>query len=186
MAIACLGWGSLIWKRGNLPVGDWYGDGPSLPLEFARLSRDGRVTLVITDAAPSIEVLWAEISAPTLENGIALLAEREGCPAHRIGHWPRKEGRLSSHENAIASWAQAKGLKGVVWTALPPNWNKVEDLGPTADQILEHLETLDDAAHAEALGYIFKAPPQIQTPLRPHLERVLRPRSGSTTDGPSI
>jgi hypothetical protein len=46
--IACIGWGSLIWDMRNLNVdGNWHADGPLLPIEFARQSRDGRITLVI-------------------------------------------------------------------------------------------------------------------------------------------
>lgn len=46
--IACIGWGSLIWDRRNLDVdGVWRVDGPMLPVEFARQSGDGRVTLVL-------------------------------------------------------------------------------------------------------------------------------------------
>lgn len=43
MKIAVLGWGSLIWKRGNLAVaGDFIPAGPRVPIEYCRVSTDGR------------------------------------------------------------------------------------------------------------------------------------------------
>ncbi|HOW68396.1 MAG TPA: hypothetical protein P5055_13320 [Candidatus Paceibacterota bacterium] len=50
MSIAILGWGSLIWNPRDLPItGDWQGDGPVLPIEFTRISDNGRLTLVIDE-----------------------------------------------------------------------------------------------------------------------------------------
>ena len=50
MKIAILGWGSLIWNQNGLPVkGQWKKNGPVLPIEFSRVSRDGRLTLVIDE-----------------------------------------------------------------------------------------------------------------------------------------
>ena len=45
--IVCLGWGSLIWRPGDLPVGDWRDDGPEIKVEFVRESTDHRLTLVL-------------------------------------------------------------------------------------------------------------------------------------------
>lgn len=48
MKIAILGWGSLIWDKRTLRLaGDWQTGGPVLPIEFSRVSGDGRLTLVI-------------------------------------------------------------------------------------------------------------------------------------------
>lgn len=55
MRIVIPGWGSLIWNPGNLAMtGEWQPDGPMLPVEFARVSTDGRLTLVIAPDVPAV------------------------------------------------------------------------------------------------------------------------------------
>jgi hypothetical protein len=52
MTIVCLGWGSLVWNRGGPPlVTEGNEDGPAIPIEFARQSDNGRMTLVITSGS---------------------------------------------------------------------------------------------------------------------------------------
>lgn len=57
----------MVWKPGDLPiVGEWRPDGPALPVEFSRQSRDGRMTLVVTDGAKPLPVsplVWFSISS---------------------------------------------------------------------------------------------------------------------------
>ncbi len=75
--IVCLGWGSLIWDPRALPWrGDWRRGGPRLPIEFAREAADGRVTLVVTDGAPLVHVLWIELDVSSLEEAMRALAVR--------------------------------------------------------------------------------------------------------------
>ena len=58
--IACIGWGSLIWDRRNLDVdGHWRADGPILPVEFARQSSNGRITLVLGRGFAPVPALWS-------------------------------------------------------------------------------------------------------------------------------
>ncbi len=83
MKIAVLGWGSLTWDKenlnGNLEVcGEWKSDGPNLPIELARISEDGRLTLVILPGSEDITVLWNERNHNELDAAIENLKEREG------------------------------------------------------------------------------------------------------------
>lgn len=75
--IACLGWGSLVWNPQNLPVRrSWFLDGPLLPLEFTRESRNMRVTIVLTRDAAKIRSLWALMSCGDLDSAKRALCER--------------------------------------------------------------------------------------------------------------
>ena len=50
MKIAVLAWGSLVWDPQDLQVaGKFAPNGPLLPIEFCRVSADGRLTLVVDE-----------------------------------------------------------------------------------------------------------------------------------------
>jgi hypothetical protein len=66
-AIAVIGWGSLIWCPGILRTKSrWHSDGPALPIEFARISGDNRLSLVIH---PGIE--WTKDVDKSCTLGVA-------------------------------------------------------------------------------------------------------------------
>ncbi len=87
MRVGILGWGSLIWDPRELPrEGVWQEQGPSLPMEFSRVSRDGRLTLVIDpehgEVVPTLFVLSPRTD---IEDAIADLRTREGTNSANIG-----------------------------------------------------------------------------------------------------
>ena len=62
MKIAILGWGSLLWQPKDLQFDKeigWSANGPFLPIEFARISKDGRLTLVITENGTDVKTYFA-------------------------------------------------------------------------------------------------------------------------------
>lgn len=175
--IVCIGWGSLIWCQKTLPVlGAWRTDGPELQVEFARQSRDKRITLVVCETAPAVTVLWAALDLATLDDAKQALAQREGISAdnirHSIGYWSRAGSSRHLGVDAIADWAQAKGADGVVWTALKP---KMDDdyRVPTLDEVIDHLKSLSGTALEAAEEYVRLAPRQIVTPYRTAIEGAL-------------
>lgn len=176
--IACLGWGSLIWNPDGLPVADgWSPDGPQLPIEFARVSGRGRLTLVVTKGAPSLGVFWSRLTVRCLDEGIEALAAREDITPenirYSIGIW--SPARRSRHEEAeaIGQWAAAQRIEAVVWTALKPGFPESRGVVPSCEQALDYLRSLEGPGRASAEEYVRRAPVQISTPYRSAIEREL-------------
>jgi hypothetical protein len=177
MTIACLGWGSLIWNTGALPTaGTWQTDGPSVPVEFARQSDDGRMTLVIVDETRSVPVLWSGLASPDIASAKAALAAREGIGAqniHRsIGFWTPRDRSSGVEVAAIGNWAARRELDGVVWTRLRARFSR-SFRTPTIDEVIEYLETLEGDKRQRAETYVRRAPLQIRTAYRVEIERRL-------------
>lgn len=173
MSIVCLGWGSLVWNPGSLPVrGPWQPDGPCLPLEFARESRDGRMTLVIAEDGDLCPALWCELDVRGLDEAVAALAAREGCDGAAIGRVPAAE-KLHPQTDAIAHWCASRRVGGVVWTALQPGFIGRRGRTPSRDEIIAHLRGLATSARSKAIEYVAKTQPQIGTRFRRALEAEL-------------
>lgn len=177
MKIACLGWGSLIWRPENLLVRHkWFEDGPIIPIEFARESRDKRITLVITDNAKPIRILWALMSVGNLQTAIQSLQQREGIADRNrdtlIGRVKADDNPTEEIKKIILNWLKAYNLDAAIWTDLKPKFNN-EDRTPSIEEVLGHLTKLDyeDKKHAEE--YIRKTPKQIDTDYRREIEMTL-------------
>lgn len=155
-------------------------DGPALPLEFARTSRDGRLTLVLTAGAPSVPSLWVELDYASAESARGALAGREGCAPHAIGLWPGPAPKHSVGADEVAKWAQAKGLDAAVWTALGPKFGEVNGKVPeSVEAALAYLKGLGPDAAAAAREYVERAPAQVRTPFRTVFEEQLGWRSAA-------
>jgi hypothetical protein len=182
-----LAWGSLVWDPGALQTaGKFMANGPLLPVEFCRVSDDGRLTLAIDE---SFGALCKTYSAPSaLESLDAArddLCLREGmADARAIGFVEPASGRqsdfaLESHPQVvatIAAWAESLGYDSAIWTALASNFDDWGKGGEpfSVSAALQYLETLegdDPAKFAQALAYIHNAPPEIETPVRDEVAR---------------
>jgi hypothetical protein len=173
MKIAFLGWGSLVWNPGELLVrGEWFKDGPFLPIEFCRQSDNDRLTLVIAPGKPELRTLWALSSTPKLDEAIKSLQDREGLRGDRkdknTGVWPT-DARYGEASQNIITWAVEKALDAVVWTALPPRCDKKERC-PSEAQAVRHLRSLSHEKKRVAEEYIRRTPIQIDTDFRRRFE----------------
>lgn len=173
-AIACIGWGSLVHSPGSLPCNDdWRFDGPMLPVEFARESADGRITLVICPDAPRVQTCWIPLNVSSIEAGRHALGLREYPAAGakwiqaNIGFSNRSVGTSFGLEaGTISKWVEALGLKGAVWTNLPCKFNQVSGTLPSAEQVIDYLRSLQGGKRDAAEAYVRNAPAQIDTPYR--------------------
>lgn len=173
--VACIGWGSLVWNPEELGcVGDWQPDGPVLPVEFARTSNDGRLTLVLMEGATPVPTLWVELDYADAKTAWDALRVREGTASRFIGRWPGLAPMHSVGADAIANWALERKLDAVVWTALPPKFRGQDGQAPeSAEAAIEYLRGLDEVASAKAREYVVRAPAQIQTKYRRAFEDQL-------------
>ncbi len=182
MKSVVLAWGSLVWDPRDLKIAsEFAANGPLLPIEFCRISEDGRLTLAIDE---TFGALCKTYSAPSALEGLDAarddLCLREGmADARAIGFVEPASGRQSdfavqSHPQVVATigaWAESLGYDAVIWTALVSNfdgWGKGGEpfSVSAAMQYLETLEGEDPAKFAQALTYIRKAPPEVETPVR--------------------
>lgn len=172
MKIACLGWGSLIWKPGALPLASqWLTDGPELPIEFSRVGDGGELSTAICINAPPCQVLWALLAVQTLEEAVHALRLREQIPHDRqdgVGIFTIN----NSTVGVLGKWAADRQLDAVIWTALAPRFDSVEGLIPSLDDVLGYLISLDGATLEHAKSYIEQVPEQIDTPYRREIRKL--------------
>ena len=181
---AILGWGSLLWQPKELAFikeNDWNENGPFLPIEFARISKDGRLTLVITPYAKEVQTLYAISSHKTTEEAILNLAIREGSGRKSIGYYLRSNKEFSKDfefKKNISNWIEKTDFDAVIWTNLGENWNIKSEKGEILKSIIpenriEYLSELNGHNLAIAEEYIRKTPLQIETEYRKLIEEKL-------------
>ena len=173
MKIVCLGWGSLVWKSGVLPVvGEWHADGPELPIEFARVSDGGELATAICINAKPVPVLWATLATHSLSEACQALREREGIPEERedgVGSLT-----LSSQTTGVlADWARARDIDAIIWTALPARIDDIEGKVPTPEAAIAYLRGLTGEEGEHAKSYIQQVPEQIDTHYRREIRTAL-------------
>jgi hypothetical protein len=166
-----------VWDPRELPIrGPWFTDGPLLPVEFARQSNDGRLTLVLLKdqhSIPLVRSLWALFSVSDLDVARQALADREGVGKERanidIGVWSGGEAQ-SAVDERIAVWGRCKHIESVMWTNLPPKFAGEERRTPSIEEAVHYLQQLPNEKRQLAERYIRMAARQIDTDYRRRFE----------------
>ena len=181
---------------------EWRSDGPSLTIEFSRISvtRNGALTLVIDAGNPvPAQVSWCMSSRGKISDAVEDLRKREGMTnCKRIGRYPQGRWQPQPEKTGafkgICDWARSRGLSAV-WTDLESNfWQRIErgklppDVRLSSGQLqqmrgqpfdqaaIAYLRSLTDHAKTKAFEYILRAPSFVRTPLRREFERRLTDR----------
>jgi hypothetical protein len=172
----------LLWDPRELKTAaEFVANGPLLPIEFCRISADGRLTLAIDETFGAVCKTYSAPSAlESLDAAIENLRVREGAPnARAIGFVETASLRQSDvaverHPEALATiavWAASSGYEAAIWTALASNFDEPGKGGEpfsvtAAVQYLATLQGRDAATFAGALAYIRQAPRDVETPVR--------------------
>lgn len=176
MRIACIAWGSLLWRSGPLKLASpWCAGGPELPLEFVRDSDDSEeLAIVLWAQAQPMPTFYALLDTSDLTTARSMLAQREKIDADQpqwIGSIPAVDGGAS--DPRILAWMEQHGFDGVVWTALPPKFNGVEGQAPSADEAVAYLAALPAPVYRKAEEYVRRVPVAIRTAYRLRFEQAL-------------
>ena len=175
MNITFLGWGSLIWDPRKLPhYGPWKMGGPTLPIEFSRVSRDGRLTLVVDLTGPPVPTRFALSPRTDVSDAVEDLRKREGTTTKHIGFLIPATGASSKQEfpkqvdvnEVIKQWCVGQQIDACVWTALPSNFRGELGVEFSPDQAVAYLGRLGRTTRDNALKYIRNAPAEVDTPVR--------------------
>ena len=168
MKIAIIAWGSLVWNPATLEfTGRWNDDGPKLPIEFSRISADGRLTLVI-DPANGVRAttLYATSKHSSLEDARKNLQTREGTISKRIEAIRLTDTPTLPINKAVRLWCASHNYDAAIWTGLNSNFQEKTNKVFSAQTALEYISSLTNSTRIKALEYINKAPSAIDTPVR--------------------
>ena len=184
MKIAILAWGSLVWDPRELKERIEHGfkpGGPKLPIEFSRVSKDTRLTLVI-DRLHGVDVPtgFAVSIRSSLSEVVEDLCEREGTNKQHIGFTDvtgvqASFGEYPDHKFAhdiILPWIKTLGFDAVVWTALPSNYHDRTQQIFSVDNAVSYLLDLPLVQRQKALEFVRNAPKEVQTPVRTRLNQL--------------
>jgi hypothetical protein len=181
MRIAILGWGSLLWEGGaefDKWHDPWEYDGPTLKLEFSRISdsRLGALTLVIDeDHGTPTCVAYCLSKRANLDDAVCDLRSREDTTAEKIGRLvvtPKVAVSTESEpESRILAWARQKRIDRVVWTALKTNFEEKTRKQFSVAAVVAYVKALDPGGKTKAAEYVWRAPTFVKTGVRSALQK---------------
>jgi len=166
MKIIYLAWGSLYWNPDFLPIASWIQSNLFLPLEFSRISDNGkgRLTLVIDEKNGMYNNIWYAFSKENNVNkAINYLKKREKTSLNNIAYINLKNGnaRITNTSlkiaNKIKEFAADNSFDVVIWTDLESNWTKIMNNNYTVARAYNYFKESDLETRLRILEYVYKA-----------------------------
>lgn len=172
MKIAILSWGALLLNSKGLSIGKWNANGPSIQLEFSRISRDGRLTPVIDEHnGAANRVSFALSKCKDLATAINQFRKKEKINQNRIGVLDIKRGVQSEccnrHPNtarAIRNWAIRNKIDAVIFSDLGIRFKNSIDVPFSPANALNYVNGLPVNRKRTVLTYIKRVSKKVKTP----------------------
>lgn len=180
MKIAILGWGSLLWDprpEFDNQHEDWQDDGPSLKIEFSRISKSRACALTLVLDPENGEMCRVAYTLSRRTNPCDArcdLRSREATELKYIGLYPSDEAPEPEVDaeslQKIQTWMSEKELDSVIWTALTSNFAEIRKQQFSVKNAISHIQNLCPEGKAKAAEYVWRAPHFIDTHLRRKLQ----------------
>lgn len=173
MRIAFIDWGSLLWDT-RMPLATrWFPNGPRLSIEFARISKDGRLTLVVFERAQPSQTYWCTADTSNLAEAREALRVREGAEEARIHSISVDEVASTMAAQTVQIWLNVHDYDAAVWTGLESNFEQRLGTAWSVSAAVGYLGNLQGEELQAARQYVERAPVQVRTPVRALAEQKL-------------
>lgn len=174
MKIAILSFGKLMKNSKGLVATKWTQKGPKLPVEFCRISKDGRLTLALSKQnGVANHVYFAVAKGKTLKSVIPEVAEREKLNEKHLGivdlrNEIANEKATDNQEvsREIATWGKKHKFDAVIWNGLQQRFKDVIGVAYSPGSAISYINGLPTKTRNLAKAYIKNAPKGIETPFR--------------------
>ena len=186
MKIAILAWDSLLVNSKDMFIEKWRRNGPVLPLEFSRISEDGKLTVVIDcNGGANNKVFYTISKHQSIDNVIKEILSKEKINYENLGvlNVENKTGspRIFVYDKIIidniTDWAKKNKIDTVIWIALGRKFKDKIGIRFSSLNALNYFLSLDGKTEKLALYYLRRVPKQIKTPTRLLLEKYNQSRS---------
>lgn len=180
-AIVILGWNDVVANSKNLGkvlAGKFRKGGPSIPIEFSRISTGGHLTPVIDVNAPPTPTMFAIAKSKNLKTVAMEVAKREGITKNmdRVGFLSIKDMTVNNRSlakypaicNTIGDWAMKHKVAGVVWQSLGRKFKNKLNVPFNNQNALNYLNGLNPRNRARSIRYMKACP--VTTPFKTFLE----------------